>query len=68
MSDLPMKQEDHDSHNMPTASEQYAGDVVPIRPLGSPANNAGRQNQKLNEKSQSPNTSAPGSNIVRIYG
>jgi len=33
MSTIPMKQEDHDSHNMPDASEHYAGDVMD-GPLG----------------------------------
>jgi len=30
MSTVPMKQEDHDSHNMSDATEQYAGDVLPM--------------------------------------
>ena len=68
MSDIPMKQSDHPAHNMPDASEQYAGDVIPIRPVGSPANNAGRAGQTRNQGTPSPDTSAPGSNIVRIYG
>lgn len=68
MSDLPMNQEDHPVHNVPEPTEKYAGDVVPIRSPGDPANNAGRQNQIKNQQRQSPNTNAPGSNIARIYG
>lgn len=30
MSSLPMAQEDHPAHNIPAATEQYAGDVLPI--------------------------------------
>lgn len=48
---------------------QLAGEVVPIRPGNSPANNAGKQNQKQNEKSPNPNMLDPkNANIVRIYG
>src|SRR6266403_874342 len=47
---------------------EIAGDVVPIRPPGSPANTSGRSGQTKNQGAQSPNTSAPGSNISRIYG
>ena len=47
---------------------ELAGDVVPIRPPHSPFNNSGRQGQTKNQGAQSPNTSAPGSNISRIYG
>lgn len=30
MSTLSMSQDDHPSHNIPDATEQYAGDVLPI--------------------------------------
>lgn len=30
MSTMQMKQEDHPAHDLPDASEQYAGDVLPI--------------------------------------
>ncbi len=36
MSDLQMQQEDHPIHNVPKATEQYAGDVLPIIPPGTP--------------------------------
>lgn len=48
---------------------QIAGDVIPIRPLGSPANNAGKEGQKSNKQKQNPNLDDPkNSNISRIYG
>lgn len=31
---LSMKQDDHPAHNMPDATEQYAGDVTPLHPPG----------------------------------
>lgn len=30
MSSLPMDQEDHPSYNIPPATQQYAGDVLPM--------------------------------------
>lgn len=30
MSTMNMKQDDHPAHDMPDATEQYAGDVLPI--------------------------------------
>lgn len=49
--------------------KDYAGDVVPIRPAGSPANNAGAQGQKSNSTKPRPNMLDPmNSNISRIYG
>lgn len=38
MSTMNMKQDDHPAHDMPDATEQYAGDVLPIdgdRSMGS---------------------------------
>lgn len=35
-----MKQDDHPSHNMPAATQQYAGNVLPIR-IPANDNNAG---------------------------
>lgn len=61
-----MDVEDHPAYNLPEATEHYAGDVVPIRPANSPANNAGKQNQKQNEKSPGPKFDDP--KITRIYG
>lgn len=32
MSTLSMAQDDHPSYNIPAPTEQYAGDVLPLRP------------------------------------
>lgn len=34
MSTLPMNQEDHPAHDIPDATQQYAGDVLPLHPPG----------------------------------
>ena len=64
----PMDHEAYGGHNDDYEKPYVtAGDVISIRSPGSPANNAGRQ-ERLNQGRQNPNTDAPGSNIVRIYG
>lgn len=55
--------------DMADNTSKVAGDVEPIRPAGSPANNAGAMGQKSNQRQQNPNLDDPkNSNIKRIYG
>jgi hypothetical protein len=49
--------------------QQLAGEVVPIRPAGSPADNAARAAQRLNLQRQRPNMLDPANaNIIRLSG
>jgi hypothetical protein len=46
-----MKQEDHPAHNMPDATQRYAGDVIPLRPDSPTVNDYAADRQKINERS-----------------
>lgn len=60
----PMDPDQHEAHNMPTATQHYAGDIVPLHPPGVFARNTDG-GDSVNAVAKALNMSPP-NNVIKF--